>query len=167
MSLAQLFLLCALLTVVIHSFVADSSLLDCCDLVVFCFVCFFAVGVCVFFHLMLAGRQVWGRQVWGFEVVSAVLFLSFGVSCLLARLGQPFFVTAFSALGIRVRLFVFALLVLVQCISVSQHFWYHAVRLLFVSFILGDSNLIFFHVGYSVDSPTNSALKQTPFDIPP
>ena len=33
-----------------------------------------------------------GRQPLGFEVVSAVLFLSFGVSCLLACLGQPFFV---------------------------------------------------------------------------
>ena len=83
---------------------------------------------------------------WGFEGVSAVLFLSFGVSYLLAWLGQPFFVchqhlwfglsffatgicglffiyffatgicvqslssTAFSAVSIRVRLFVFALL---------------------------------------------------------
>ena len=80
---------------------------------------------------------------WGFEVVSAVLFLSFGVSYLLAWLGQPFFIchqhlwfallffatgicvqslpfTAFSAVGIRIRLFVFALLALVsghQCIS--------------------------------------------------
>ena len=89
------------------------------------------------------------------EVVSAVLFLSFGVSCLLDWLGQPCFVchqhlwfglfffatgicglfflsfatgicvrslafTAFSVVGIRVRLFVFALLTLVsgyQCIS--------------------------------------------------
>ena len=33
--LAQLLLLCALMNVVVHSFVADSSLLDCCDLVVF------------------------------------------------------------------------------------------------------------------------------------
>ena len=37
---------------------------------------------------MLAGRQSFGV----FEVVSAVLFLSFGVSCLLAWLEQPFFV---------------------------------------------------------------------------
>ena len=91
-----------------------------------------------FFHLMLAGRQPLG-----FEVVSAVLFLSFGVSCLLACLGQPFFVClqhlwfglsffaigicvqslsfmAFSAVGIHVRLFDFALLAFVsgyQCIS--------------------------------------------------
>ena len=82
-------------------------------------------------------------------MVAAVLFLSFGVSCLFARLGQPifvcyqhlwfglsffatgicglfflslpqafvyslFFFTAFSAVGIRVRLFVFALLALVS-----------------------------------------------------
>ena len=37
-----------LMTVVVHSFVADSSLLVCCDLMVFLCVCFF--------HLMLAGR---------------------------------------------------------------------------------------------------------------
>ena len=76
--------------------------------------------------------------------------------------------TAFSAVGIRVRLFVFALLALVsgyQCIS--QLVWYHAVRLLLVSFILGDSNWNFFQVGYPVDSPTNSALKQSSFGIPP
>ena len=41
LSLAQLFLLCVLMTVVVHSFVADSSLLDCCELVVF-FVFFFS-----------------------------------------------------------------------------------------------------------------------------
>ena len=60
---------------------------------------------------------------------------------------------AFSAVGIRVRLFVFALLALVsgyQC-------------MLLVSFILGDSNFNFFQVSYPVDSPTNSALKQTAF----
>ena len=53
--------------------------------------------------------------------------------------------TAFSAVCIRVRRFVFALLALVsgyQCIS--QFFWYHAVRLLLVSVILGDSNFNFF-----------------------
>ena len=52
--------------------------------------------------------------------------------------------TAFSAIGIRVRLFVFALLALVsgyQCIS-------QFLRLLLVSFILGDSNLYIFQVGY-------------------
>ena len=36
-------------------------------------------------------------------------------------------------------------------------FWYHAVRLLLVSFILRDSNWNFLQVGYPVDSPTNSA----------
>ena len=35
------------MTVVVHSFVADSSLIDCCDLVGF--VCLFLLGV--FFHL--------------------------------------------------------------------------------------------------------------------
>ena len=74
---------------------------------------------------------------------------------------------AFFTVGIRVRLFVFALLALVSGISVSLSFWYHAVRLLLVSFILGDSNWVFLQVGYPVDSPTNSALKQTPFGIPP
>ena len=72
---------------------------------------------------------------------------------------------AYSAVDIRVRLFIFALLALVsgyQCISQ----FFHAVRLLLVSFILGDSNWIFLQVGYPVDSPTNSALKQTPFGIP-
>ena len=34
LSLAEIFLLCPLTTVVVHSFVADSSLLDCCGLVV-------------------------------------------------------------------------------------------------------------------------------------
>ena len=70
-------------------------------------------------------------------MVSAVLFLSFGVSCLLAWLGQPFFIwhqhlwfglsffatgicvqslsfMAFSAVGICVRFFVYALLALVS-----------------------------------------------------
>ena len=88
MSLAQLFLLCALvaLTVFVHSFVADSSLLDCCDLVV------------CFFHLMLVSRDIsfiydvlvyWpadhaAPHSWVFEVVSVFWFLSFGVSCLLS-----------------------------------------------------------------------------------
>ena len=70
MLLAQLFLLCALMTLVVHSVVADSSPLDCCDLVVFFWVCVF--------HLMLGGRQLFGVLRW-FQ-----LLLSFGVSCLLA-----------------------------------------------------------------------------------
>ena len=53
----------------VHSFVADSSLLDCCDLVVCFCVCFF--------HLMLAGRQPIGILRWlqlfcFFHLVSAV-----------------------------------------------------------------------------------------------
>ena len=45
LSLAQLFLLCAPMAVVVPSFVADSSLLYCCDLVgfLFLFVCLFWV----------------------------------------------------------------------------------------------------------------------------
>ena len=66
MSLAQLFLLCALMTVVVHSFVADSSLLDCCDF-----------DFLIFFHPMLAGRQPFGVLRWFqlfcfFRLVSAV-----------------------------------------------------------------------------------------------
>jgi len=79
LSLAQLFLLGALMTVVVHSFVADSSLLDCCDLVVL-FVCLFVGFSFLFLSPPYACRQA---PVWGFEVVLAVLFLSFGVSCLL------------------------------------------------------------------------------------
>ena len=127
------------MAVVVHFFVADSSLLDCCDFFFFSFstVCL-QVGSCL---------GIWG----GFSC----LFLSFGVSCLLAWLGQPFFVChqhllfslfflchrhlwsalsffatgicvqslsfmVFSAIGIHVRLFVFALFALAsgyQCIS--------------------------------------------------
>ena len=70
-SAAQLFLLCAPMTVVVHSFVADSSLLDCCDLVDF-FIC-----VCSTLCLQVGKRLVFCG---GFSC----LFLSFGVSCLLA-----------------------------------------------------------------------------------
>ena len=47
LSLAQLFLLCALMTVVVYSFVADSSLLDRCDLVVCFCVCVFFSTLCL------------------------------------------------------------------------------------------------------------------------
>ena len=136
LSLAQLFLLRPLMTVVVHSFVADSSLLDCCDLVVFLCVCFF--------HLMFAGRQVFGILRWFQLFVSFILCQLF--ACLIRaasfRLLPAFVVwsfflchrhlwpvlscfatgicvesvsfTAFSAVGIRVRLFVFALLALVS-----------------------------------------------------
>ena len=69
---AQLFLLCALMAatnvvnVVVHSFVADSSLLDCSDLV-----------VCFSLHFMLAGRPAfaflrWFQLFYLFHLVSAV-----------------------------------------------------------------------------------------------
>ena len=67
--------------------------------------------------------------------------------------------TAFSSVGIRVRLFVFALLALVsghQCIS---QFLYHAVRLLLVSFSLGDSNWIFVVVVVSSRLPCGQPYK--------
>ena len=81
--------------VVVHSFVADSILLDCCDLVVF------------FFHLMFAGRPPFAFLRWfqlfcffhlaltvclrdkgsSFSFATSfcgLVFLSFGVSSLLA-----------------------------------------------------------------------------------
>ena len=69
---AQLFLLCALMAaknvvnVVVHSFAADSSLLDCCDLVGF-----FSL------HLMFAGRPPFAFLRWFqlfclFHLMSAV-----------------------------------------------------------------------------------------------
>ena len=100
----------------------------------------------------------------GFGAVSAVSFLSFRISGLLAWLGQPFFFlcyrhlwsvlsffatgicglfflclpqafsvycgvfTTVSAVGIRVRLSVSALLALVSGIRVPLSCWYHAVR---------------------------------------
>ena len=134
------------MTVVVHSFAADSSLLDCCDLVGFClFVCIWC-----FFHLMLAGRQPFGVLRWFqlfcfFHLVLAVAWLIREASFCLppAFVVCSFFLchrhlwsvlsffatgicvrslsfTAFSAIGIRVRLFVFALLALVSgypCIS--------------------------------------------------
>ena len=56
------------MTVVVHSIVADSSLLDCCDLVVF-------LCVCVF-HLMLAGRQSFGVLRWFQLFKSEPLYLA-------------------------------------------------------------------------------------------
>ena len=66
---------------------------------------------------------------------------------------------AFSAVGIRVRLFVFTVLAFVsgyQCIS----------QFLVSCCAPAASNWISLQVGYPVDSPTNSALKQTPLGIP-
>ena len=129
------------MTVVIQSFVADSSLLDCCDLVFFCL---FVFGVCFFLHLMLAGRQPFGvlrwfqlfcfiHLVWAvcltfregiFHLPPAFVVCSFFLCHRHLWFVLSFFATgicvrslsfvAFSAVGIRVRLFVFALLVLVS-----------------------------------------------------
>ena len=74
---------------------------------------------------------------------------------------------AFSVVGIRVRLFVFALLALVsgyQCIS---QFLVSCCALAARQLHPWRFELEFFQVGYPVDSPTNSALKQIPFGIPP
>ena len=71
---AQLFLLCALMAatnvvnVVVHSFVADSSLLNCCE---------------CFFHLMFAGRPPFAFLRWFqlfclFHLVSAVCLPDYG-----------------------------------------------------------------------------------------
>ena len=65
------------MTVVVHSFVADSNLLDCCDLVV-CFLCVFfffvCVCVCVFFSTLwqLFGVLRWFQLFCFFHLVSAV-----------------------------------------------------------------------------------------------
>ena len=75
--------------------------------------------------------------------------------------------TAFSAVGIRVRLFVFALLALVLGYRCVSQFLVSCCALAARQLHLGDSNWIFLQVGYPVDSPTNSALKQTPFGILP
>ena len=88
MSLAQLFLLCALMAVVVHSFVADSGLLDCCDLVVFFFFFFFfggggGGGDCFgcFFHLLFAGRQPFGVLRW-FQLFFLFFFHLVSAACL-------------------------------------------------------------------------------------
>ena len=54
------------MTVVVHIFVADTSLLDCCDLV------FLLLLLLCFFHLMLAGRQPFGVLKW-FQLFSFIL----------------------------------------------------------------------------------------------
>ena len=116
----------------------------------------FVVGTVIFATIF---RLPPAFVVWSFflchrHLWSVLSFFAIGI-CL-----QSLSFTAFSAVGIRVRLFVFALLALVsgyQCIS---------------QFLVSASSLeieigIVFQVGYPVDSPTNSALKQTPFGISP
>ena len=75
--------------------------------------------------------------------------------------------TAFSAAGIRVRLFVFALLALVSGYQCILQFLVSCCALAARQLRPWRFELEFFQVGYPVDSPTNSALKQTPFSIPP
>ena len=105
----------------------------------------FATSICgLVFQVFLCHRYLW----------SVLSFFSTHV-CV-----QSLSFTAFCAVGILVRLFVFALLALVSGYQLSLSFWYHAVRLLLVSFILGDLNWNLFQVRYPVDSPTNSTLKQ-------
>ena len=162
------------MTVVVHSFVADSSLLLCIRQLWFGVFCLFVLGV--FIHLMLAGRQpftdlgFWGgfssfvSFIWCqlcawlireaiFRLPPAFVVCSFFLCHRHLWSVLSFFATgicvwslsfmAFSAVGIRVRHFVFALLALVsgyQCIS---QFLVSCCALL-ISFILGDSNWIFF-----------------------
>ena len=125
------------MTVVVHSFVADSSLLDCCDLVV-CFC------VCVFSTLCLqVGNRLgfWGGfscfvsfiwcQLFAWLIMAAIFRLSPAYMvwsfflchrhlwCVLSFFAtgicvQSLSFTAFSAVGIRVRPFVSALLALVS-----------------------------------------------------
>ena len=131
------------MTVVVHSFVADSSLLDCCDLVVFLcvfstlslqvgnrlgiwdgFSCFVAFIWCQLFACLIRAaifRLPPAFVVWSFfRFVTGIcgqFFLSFFATGIYA-LFLSFM--AFSAVGVRVRLFVFAFLALVsgyQCIS--------------------------------------------------
>ena len=157
------------MTVVVHSFVADSSLLDCCDLVVFLF-----VPPPPTLCLQVGNRwEFWG----GFSC----LFLSSGVSCLLAWLGQPFFVChqhlwfglSFFVTGISGLFFLSLPQAFVYILFLSRPFLPYAFVLdcdccsSAASRVLGDSNWNCFQVGYLVDTPTNCALKQTPFGIPP
>ena len=199
------------MTVVVHSFVADSTLLD--RLLWFggvllslffptlClqvgnrlgfwggFSCFISFIWCQLFACLSRAHRpacftrllfhLYGPSAETASCCSLNTSLSFFVCHQHLWYGLSFFATvicvqslsfmAFSAVGIRVRLFCLCLVS--ACFRVSVYLsisvWYHAVRLLLVSFILGDSNLNLFQASYPVDSPTNSALKQTPFGIPP
>ena len=144
----------------------------------FLFVCFWC-----FFHLKLADRQPFGVLRW-FQLFCFFHLVSFFVCHQHLWFALSFFATgiylrsvlSFFATGICVRslsfmafsaVLDFSSLPYSTCFRVSLSFRYHVVRLLLVSFILGDSNWIFWQVGYHVDSSINSALKQTPFGIPP
>ena len=129
------------MTVVVHSFAADSSLLDRCDLVVcfcvfstlclqvgnrlgcWCFSCFISFIRCQLFACLIRAtifRLPPAFVVWSFFLCHRHLWsvLSFFATGICVQSLSSF--TAFSAVGIRVRLFVFVLLALVsgyQCIS--------------------------------------------------
>ena len=74
---------------------------------------------------------------------------------------------AFSAIGIHVRLFVFALLALVSGDQCMSQFLVSCCTLAAHQLRPWRFELDFFpQVSYPVDSPTNSDFKQTPFGIP-
>ena len=75
--------------------------------------------------------------------------------------------TAFYAGGIRVRLFVFALLALVSGYQCTSQFLVSCCALAAYKLHPWGFELEFFPSRYAVDSSTNSALKQTPFGISP
>ena len=75
--------------------------------------------------------------------------------------------TAFYAGGIRVILFVFALLALVSGYQCTSQFLVSCCALAAHKLHPWGFELEFFPSRYAVDSSTNSALKQTPFGIPP
>ena len=106
------------------------------------FICFVSFIWCQLFAWLIRAaifRLASAFVVWSFFLCHRHLWsvLSFFATGICIR---SLFFAAFYAVGIRVRPFGFALF---QDISVSLKFWYHAVRLLLVSFILGDSNWIF------------------------
>ena len=74
---------------------------------------------------------------------------------------------AFSAVGIRVRLFVFDFLALVSGYHCISKFLVSCCALAARQLHPWRFELEYFQVNYPVDSSTNSALKQTPFGIPP
>ena len=70
--------------------------------------------------------------------------------------------TAFSAVGFRVRLFVFALLALVSGYQCLSQFLVSCCALVARQLHPWRFELVYFPSRLPVDSPTNSALKQTP-----
>ena len=75
--------------------------------------------------------------------------------------------TAFPAVGVNVRLFVFALLALVSGYPCISQFLVSCCVLAARQLHPWRFELEFFTSRYPVDSSTNPTLKQTPFGIPP